>query len=291
LGLTLDVRPRVEGGSFGSGAPLIGDGGSSLPVPAHRQVVGRTAVQLLLLAAVYALALGTRGGLAFDTRAILDAESAKPWAAHWTVSTALHAVAAASFMAMGAAVVALRRGDADRLASGALLVVGASATAQLLQPALGNLGLVGAGSTHALKASFPSGHAATTLALGLAVVQSVPPAWRPPACAFAVMCSTALGTGLLALGWHYPSDVVAGFLIAGAWAAATTSPAAARLRRPGGAVLFVLALAACGCFAVPAVAFTHLVDGRAPPPDFAAATAAIGVAAALVTALTGSSRR
>jgi membrane-associated phospholipid phosphatase len=246
-------------------------------------------LELLLLAAVYALALGTRDGLALDSRAILDAHTTKPWAAHWTVSDALHAIAAASFVLMGVAVVAMRRRDARRLAAAALLVVGAAATAQLLKPGLAGLEIVDAGTTHGLDRSFPSGHAATALALGLALVDAAPAGWRWAAAAFAVTCSTALGVGLLTLGWHYPSDVVGGFLIAGAWAAATSARPRAR-ERPGAVVLSALAFAAAGCVAVPVVALAHLVDGRAAPPAFVAGVIIVAACATVVTVAESSHR-
>jgi membrane-associated phospholipid phosphatase len=239
-------------------------------------------LELVLLAAVYALALGTGDGLALDSRAILDAHTTKPWAAHWTVSDALHAIAAASFVLMGAGVAVMLRRDPRRLAAAALLVVGAATTAQLLKPGLAGLGIFDAWSAHGLDRSFPSGHAATALALGLALVDAAPGAWRWAAAAFAVLCSTALGVGLLTLGWHYPSDVVGGFLIAAAWAAATTARPGAR-ERPGAVVLSALVFAAAGCVAVPAVALAHLVDGRAAPPAFAAGVVTIAACATVLT--------
>jgi membrane-associated phospholipid phosphatase len=247
-------------------------------------------VQLLALAAVYAFALGTDSGIAFDSRAILDAHTTKPWSAHWTVSDALHAVAAGSFALMAVAIAVLRRGDVRRLAAAALLVGGASATAQLLKSGLAGLGLLGTASVHEVERSFPSGHAATTLALGLALVDAVPGAWRAPAAAFAVVCATAVGLGVLTLGWHYPSDVVAGFLIAGAWSAAMRrGPPPAVHARSGALVAGALVLAVGGCLAVPYVAFAHLVDGRAMPPAFAAGVVIVAAVAAVVTV--GSSRR
>jgi membrane-associated phospholipid phosphatase len=251
-------------------------------------------LHLVVLSGVYALALGTRGGVVLDSRAILDAHTMRPWAAHWIVSDALHAVAAASFALMAAAVIAMRRRDTPALLLAALLVVGATATAQLLKPALGELGIFDAESTHELDRTFPSGHAATTLALGLALVHAVPSGWRWAAAAFAVTCSTAVGIGVLMLGWHYPSDEVGGFLIAGAWSAATSSRTAAGRPPPGGhgdargrpgvAVLSTLGLAAAGCLALPIVAFAHLVEGRTAPPAFAAGAATIAAVAIVVTA-------
>lgn len=246
------------------------------------------AVHVVALVALYAVALGTEAGRALDGRAMLDAHTAKPWAAHWTVSDALQGVAAASFALMGVAVALLRRRDVRGLAAAALLVGGATATAQLLKPALGALGVGGHTSLHALAHSFPSGHAATTLALALAVAGSVGDAWRTAAGAFAVAASIAVGSALVTLGWHYPSDVVGGFLVAGAWAGVTRWRPRADAR-PGALAVATLAVAGSGLIALPWVAFAHLIDGRAAPPAFGAGVAAIAVAAIVVTA--GSSRR
>jgi PAP2 superfamily len=67
--------------------------------------------------------------------------------------------------------------------------------------------------------SFPSGHAADTAALGVALVMVTwDTSWRIPmvvACAFFV---ALVGVSQLILGVHYPSDVLAGWLWAAGWA-------------------------------------------------------------------------
>jgi hypothetical protein len=66
---------------------------------------------------------------------------------------------------------------------------------------------------------FPSGHAADTAALGVALVMVTwDTSWRIPmvvACAFFV---ALVGVSQLILGVHYPSDVLAGWLWAAGWA-------------------------------------------------------------------------
>jgi membrane-associated phospholipid phosphatase len=67
--------------------------------------------------------------------------------------------------------------------------------------------------------SFPSGHAADTAALGVALVMVTwDTRWRIPmvvACAFFV---ALVGVSQLILAVHYPSDVLAGWLWAASWA-------------------------------------------------------------------------
>jgi membrane-associated phospholipid phosphatase len=66
-------------------------------------------------------------------------------------------------------------------------------------------------------ASWPSGHGTAVMTIALCAVLVAPPAYRAIV-AFAGFCvSVALAYATLGLTWHYPSDVVAGFLVAGLW--------------------------------------------------------------------------
>jgi membrane-associated phospholipid phosphatase len=69
-------------------------------------------------------------------------------------------------------------------------------------------------------ASWPSGHATAAMALALCGVVVASPAWRTATALLGVACSVALAYATLALTWHYPSDVLAGFLVAGLGASA-----------------------------------------------------------------------
>jgi hypothetical protein len=44
-----------------------------------------------------------------------------------------------------------------------------------------------------------------------------PPAWRGVVALLGGGCAIAVAYATLALAWHYPSDVLAGFLLAGLW--------------------------------------------------------------------------
>jgi membrane-associated phospholipid phosphatase len=104
--------------------------------------------------------------------------------------------------------------------------------------------LVGTGvTTHALKhlltepryadwlgfddMSWPSGHGTAAMTLVLCAVLVVAPAWRAGVALVGVALTVALAFSTLALTWHYPSDLFAGFLVAGLW----VSLAIAVLRR------------------------------------------------------------
>ena len=100
------------------------------------------------------------------------------------------------------------------------ILLGANVTTHLLKPLLaaqrgdglvGGFGPVGA-------ASWPSGHATAAMALALCVVLAVPGRMRPWAAALGAGFAVAVSFSFLSLGWHYPSDVLGGFLVAGVWA-------------------------------------------------------------------------
>jgi membrane-associated phospholipid phosphatase len=66
-------------------------------------------------------------------------------------------------------------------------------------------------------ASWPSGHATAAMTLALCAVMVAPPAWRGPVALLGGACAIGVAYATLALAWHYPSDVLAGFLLAGLW--------------------------------------------------------------------------
>jgi undecaprenyl-diphosphatase len=75
--------------------------------------------------------------------------------------------------------------------------------------------------------SFPSGHAqAAIVAAGVLLLVFLPAlrgAWRPAAVALAVAFVLAVGFSRVALGVHYVSDVLAGYVLGAAWLAAMTA--------------------------------------------------------------------
>jgi len=115
--------------------------------------------------------------------------------------------------------VALARRRYWRAGAVAVLLVGTGATTHLAKHALstprvsqwlGPWGQVG-------NATFPSGHATAAMTLALCAVLVSPPAHRATVALFGGAFAIAVGYATLALTWHYPSDVVAGYLVAGFW--------------------------------------------------------------------------
>src|SRR5437763_11305273 len=95
------------------------------------------------------------------------------------------------------------------------IMVGANVTAQLVKPLLAEPRpisvAVGAAPS---AASWPSGHATAAMALALTSVLAAPPRLRPFVAALGTAFAVAVSYSFLALGWHYPSDVFGGFLLA-----------------------------------------------------------------------------
>jgi membrane-associated phospholipid phosphatase len=62
--------------------------------------------------------------------------------------------------------------------------------------------------------AYPSGHATAAMSLALAAVLVTPKRWRTWTAAAGASYALAVGTALVINGWHYPSDVIGGFLVA-----------------------------------------------------------------------------
>jgi undecaprenyl-diphosphatase len=67
------------------------------------------------------------------------------------------------------------------------------------------------------KDAFPSGHSAGSLAFSLAFLTVVPPSWRRPTAVAGIVFTLYISFGVLFLNYHYPSDVLGGWLLAAGW--------------------------------------------------------------------------
>ncbi|HEY6524346.1 MAG TPA: phosphatase PAP2 family protein [Solirubrobacteraceae bacterium] len=98
----------------------------------------------------------------------------------------------------------------------AVVLLCANETTELLKPLLaaprdpGPFGLL-------YNATWPSGHATAAMSLALCSVIAAPPRWRPAVAASMAAFAIAVSYSFLELAWHYPSDVLGGFLVAGTW--------------------------------------------------------------------------
>ena len=125
-----------------------------------------------------------------------------------------------------------------RNAVAALVVVaGANLTTQALKVALSHpraRELLGA--ENVTWDGFPSGHVTAVASIAIAFAFVVPARLLPAVAAIGTCFVIAMGWSVLALYWHYPSDVAGGILVAGSWGFAVLASmrfaAAARSRRP-----------------------------------------------------------
>jgi membrane-associated phospholipid phosphatase len=100
-----------------------------------------------------------------------------------------------------------------------VVVAGAGLTAQVLKPLLADPRVCHClADGRVADASFPSGHATAVMALALSGVLVAPARWRPLAAAVGAALTVATSYALMTMGWHYPSDVLGGFLVAATWA-------------------------------------------------------------------------
>ena len=79
------------------------------------------------------------------------------------------------------------------------------------------------GSDQIGPAAWPSGHATAAMTLALCAVLVAPPALRLAVAVCGGAFAAGVGYALLVLGWHFPSDVLGGFLMAGGWTALTVA--------------------------------------------------------------------
>lgn len=126
-----------------------------------------------------------------------------------------------AFALLGAALVlvAAARGRYRLAAALPVMLVGANATTQVLKPALADPRITDALGAHISAASWPSGHSTAAMTLALGAVLVAAPRWRPAAAVAGAVFAVAVAYALLTLGWHYPSDVFGGYLVAALWTA------------------------------------------------------------------------
>jgi membrane-associated phospholipid phosphatase len=116
------------------------------------------------------------------------------------------------------AAIALLRGR-PRVALGviALLAV-TSVSSQVLKALLAYPRYAGQhGSANVFPAAFPSGHSTAVMTLAIATVMVVPARMRPLAAVVGSGLALAVGISVVLRGWHFPSDVAGGFLLATGW--------------------------------------------------------------------------
>jgi membrane-associated phospholipid phosphatase len=117
----------------------------------------------------------------------------------------------------------IRRRPRILLAIGAILL-GANVTTQLVKPILPAMateflpgGVTMNGPT------WPSGHATAAMSLTLCGVLAAPARLRPAVATLGAAFSVAVSYSFMTLAWHFPSDVLGGFLVAVTWTLMATA--------------------------------------------------------------------
>jgi membrane-associated phospholipid phosphatase len=140
----------------------------------------------------------------------------RSWLTHIATAVAhlANPVPFAIWTALLAGIALRHRGPRHALAV-LVLLVGSNVIAQTLKVVLEHprphdfLGHAQVGAT-----SFPSGHATAAMAIAFAALLIAPPAWRAWVALGGGVFALAVSESIMFLAWHFPSDVVGGFLVA-----------------------------------------------------------------------------
>jgi membrane-associated phospholipid phosphatase len=115
--------------------------------------------------------------------------------------------------------VAVLRGRLGLAVAIGAILLGAPATTELLKPLLAHprsASLFG-GVPPVGPASWPSGHATAAMSWALCMILAAPGRFRPAVAVFGAGFAVAVSYSFLVLGWHYPSDVLGGYIVAATW--------------------------------------------------------------------------
>ena len=124
----------------------------------------------------------------------------------------------------GAVAIGVRRGVAQRAVASAIIFAGANLTTQLLKGALtAHRFQAVPGFVPVDKNAFPSGHTTAMAALTFAYLLVAPARWRLPIAIVGGVLTVLVGTAMVVLHRHWPTDAVGGILVAGAWGSATVA--------------------------------------------------------------------
>jgi len=254
-----------------------------------------------LTAVDYTIAFATDVGLRADEAAIARGFVGPEWQQARAATLGLvQTIDISSLAVVGAAVVglALLRGRPRQAVWAAIVIAGANLTTQVLKPLLAQADPLGGETERALTQHFPSGHATVSMSVPLALMLAVSPGWRGAAALAAFASSATIGIGMLLIGWHFPSDVLAGYLVAAAWAGVAAAalnswaPAEGRATRARGsrevtaaiAAMLLVAVLVLIAFSLRQVDVSRLHLGGRFQLAFIAAAALVALAAAAVPA-------
>ena len=170
---------------------------------------------------VVAFAYGSSGARSLDARALhgfIDLQSPDEYTRINRIATLCNPPQAGIIAALLAAIGLLR--GRPRLSLAVIALLGAtSISSQLLKALLAYPRYDGVvDGAHVDPAAFPSGHATAAMSLALAGLLVAPPRARPLAAVLGAAFVITISFAIVTLGWHFPSDVAGGFLLATFWA-------------------------------------------------------------------------
>ncbi len=121
-----------------------------------------------------------------------------------------------------ACAIALTRGRPRAALAAFAIVAGANLTTQLFKTVLAHPRVqVMLGIDQIAANSFPSGHTTAIASIVVAYLFVVPREWIVTVALGGAVAIAAVGSSVMALSWHYPSDVLGGLLVVAAWGFAT----------------------------------------------------------------------
>jgi membrane-associated phospholipid phosphatase len=170
--------------------------------------------------AVWYAALHTYSGAHLDDRALQTFTAATPARAAPAIIGVAGLADPAPFVLAGIGVLAIAivRRRWLMAAMVPLILLAANVCTQQLKPALGDLRVVQLRDTTATYlGSWPSGHSTAAMSLALCLVLVAGPRLRPLAALLGAGYAIAVGYALVVVGYHLPSDVLGGFLMAATW--------------------------------------------------------------------------
>lgn len=157
----------------------------------------------------------------------------RPWLNTWA-SRVVHLADVGPFVAATAALVgvALMRDRPRHAAAVVVLLAGSSVTSQVLKAVLAHPrhhAFLGHAQLDA--ASYPSGHATASMALAFAALLVAPRVIRPLVALVGALFTLAISESAMLLAWHFPSDIIGGYLLATVFACLTVAALGAAAQR------------------------------------------------------------
>jgi membrane-associated phospholipid phosphatase len=190
-----------------------------------RWLNGLTAACTTLVGTVYLVAVKTEWGHRAGNAALAGRHNRAPELASESVSL-LDTISVISLGTAGGALMAIgyvRGGWRLSLGTGGA-ILGANVTTQLLKRVVFDRPTyLDPGDDHAYANSLPSGHATVAMSLAVGIALVAPARYRWLGAISAGAYARAVGAATITAGWHRPSDVMAGDLVAVGWGSAAAA--------------------------------------------------------------------